>query len=459
MVPSKMGCFAQNIRLSLSIGLTAFLLPQVSFPQPVAWQFGEGSLRNSASAIAIPLQGSDTLFALCTREFLKSTTHGQTWDSISWPWSAGGALRIDPLDQRNLLVVSDFWDASALRKSTNGGVNWQVLIEGNWWTTCILEPHPTEPRTIFIGVGPHRLFKTTDFAETWDTLAYPCSVNAGFVSLSVASTNPDIMYAGSGTGITRSTDGGRSWIELVLPVPCSRGVRVRVDPVDDQVIYAAIYSSGTPPGGMYKSTDGGASWMAINTGLNSRQWEIGTLVIHPQRHTEIYIGIVDRSGGRHTLFRSSDAGTSWQAYDYGLPTSGSGSISQGIAFDTSNNRMYCGAATAGPPADTAGIFFLDLGSTDVDPENRSAAEFELLQNYPNPFNSSTMVQFRLAHSGHVDIRVFDILGREVLQQSLGWLELGSHAVSVSSLSLTTGTYLFQLTNGGRISQKKMLVIR
>jgi hypothetical protein len=86
-------------------------------------------------------------------------------------------------------------------------------------------------------------------------------------------------------------------------------------------------------------------------------------------------------------------------------------------------------------------------------------ELRLHQNYPNPFNPSTTIRFSLPQREQVTLKVFDVLGREVAALVSGELNAGEHAVVFDAGNLPSGVYLYQLTAGTFIQQKKMVVLR
>ncbi|MFZ4621207.1 MAG: choice-of-anchor I family protein [Bacteroidota bacterium] len=87
------------------------------------------------------------------------------------------------------------------------------------------------------------------------------------------------------------------------------------------------------------------------------------------------------------------------------------------------------------------------------------AEFELSQNYPNPFNPSTTIEVRLPFSGHVEMRVFDILGREVSMLLNQQMQAGNYSVKFDGTSLASGLYLYQLKSGNSTATRKMMLLK
>ncbi|MBI5216717.1 MAG: T9SS type A sorting domain-containing protein [Ignavibacteriae bacterium] len=97
------------------------------------------------------------------------------------------------------------------------------------------------------------------------------------------------------------------------------------------------------------------------------------------------------------------------------------------------------------------------------------AEFRLEQNYPNPFNPSTNFRFRIANfsseggsasgGGLVTLKVFDVLGREVVNVVNKELPAGNYSVTFDAGELTSGVYYYQLQAGSFIETKKFLLMR
>ncbi len=85
--------------------------------------------------------------------------------------------------------------------------------------------------------------------------------------------------------------------------------------------------------------------------------------------------------------------------------------------------------------------------------------FSLHQNYPNPFNPSTQIQFAIPTSGFVELKVFDLLGKEVATLVNGQLEQGNYSESFNAAGLTSGVYFYRLKAGSFVRTMKMVVVR
>jgi uncharacterized delta-60 repeat protein len=85
--------------------------------------------------------------------------------------------------------------------------------------------------------------------------------------------------------------------------------------------------------------------------------------------------------------------------------------------------------------------------------------FSLSQNYPNPFNPVTNIGLRIAHSGFVSLKVFDITGKEVAVLVNNELDAGEYNVSFDASQLASGTYFYRIEAGQFTEVKKMILIK
>ncbi|MCF6268734.1 MAG: T9SS type A sorting domain-containing protein [Melioribacteraceae bacterium] len=87
------------------------------------------------------------------------------------------------------------------------------------------------------------------------------------------------------------------------------------------------------------------------------------------------------------------------------------------------------------------------------------ARYELGQNYPNPFNPSTVINFSIPESGLVTLKVFNILGQEVVELVNDVKSAGTYEVSFDASGLTTGMYVYKIQSGNYTATKKMMLIK
>jgi uncharacterized delta-60 repeat protein len=95
-------------------------------------------------------------------------------------------------------------------------------------------------------------------------------------------------------------------------------------------------------------------------------------------------------------------------------------------------------------------------------ENISAeipSGYSLHQNYPNPFNPSTNIRFEIPVKDMVTIKVFDILGKEIIVPVNEVLGAGTYVVSFSMKNATSGIYYYKITSGNFSETKKMILVK
>ncbi|HZH95594.1 MAG TPA: hypothetical protein VEY06_06895, partial [Flavisolibacter sp.] len=152
--------------------------------------------------------------------------------------------------------------------------------------------------------SPHRgLYKSADGGKTWDKILF-ISDKAGCADVSVDPTNPQIVYAttwefrrtpysfnsgGTGSGIYKSLDGGKTWKELNkgLPIKPFGRVALALAPSAPANLLAIVEAAET---GLYISADGGENWKQQSATMNvvSRPFYFSTLVVDPKDPKRVY---------------------------------------------------------------------------------------------------------------------------------------------------------------------------
>ncbi len=96
----------------------------------------------------------------------------------------------------------------------------------------------------------------------------------------------------------------------------------------------------------------------------------------------------------------------------------------------------------------------------VDHENNLLiTNFELNQNYPNPFNSSTTISYNLSEPAKVSIKIYNLLGNQVATLVEEYRPIGSFNVVWNANNQSSGVYYVQMIVSGRISTKKMILLK
>jgi hypothetical protein len=82
-----------------------------------------------------------------------------------------------------------------------------------------------------------------------------------------------------------------------------------------------------------------------------------------------------------------------------------------------------------------------------------------IQNYPNPFNPSTIISFALPEQTDVELRIYDVLGKEVATLVNESKPAGSYEVEWNASDLPSGVYIYQLRTGTSVQMKKMMLLK
>jgi hypothetical protein len=211
-----------------------------------------------------------------------------------------------------------------------------------------------------------------------------------------------------------------------------------------------------------RSTDNGTNWSADTrlTNASGDSWYPSVSVSNSFVHT---VWQENRDGNFEIYYkRSTDSGTSWEAdtrltsNDYfswypSVSSSGSGVHVVWQDFRDGNWEIYY---KRDPNGNVTGI-------ENVNSELATA--FKLEQNYPNPFNPSSIIGYRLSVNSMVTLKVYDLIGREVVTLVNEEKQAGSYETefqsAVGNLQLASGIYYYQLRAGDYIETKKMILIK
>ena len=201
-------------------------------------------------------------------------------------------------------------------------------------------PSPTAPDVVYAGTQPSALFRSDDGGATFELMSglwdhpHRQSWGAGFGGQAIHTVlphpdDPDrILVAMSTGGVYRSEDAGSSWS------PANKGIKAYFfpDPWPEfgQCVHKVARDAGDADRlyaqnhhGVYRSDNGGDSWDSIAAGLPT---DFGfTMVAHPSRPGVLYTFPIEADGRRYPpgfrcrVYRSSDAGESWEMLSAGLP--------------------------------------------------------------------------------------------------------------------------------------------
>jgi photosystem II stability/assembly factor-like uncharacterized protein len=251
-----------------------------------------------------------------------------------------------------------------------GGV-WRTSNAGRTWTPIFdqvkvgsigaVAVSPSDANVIYVGSGEadmrsdisegNGISRSTDGGKTWTDIGLHDTQAIGRVLVDPHDPNRVFVAAlghpygpNAERGVFRSTDGGRTWQKVLYNDENTGAIDLAFDPRDSSIIYAAMWSTRRPPwnvyppsngpgSGLYKSTDGGNHWQPLANGLpTDRVGRIGVAVA-PSDPNRVYALVDAKNGG---VYRSDDAGTTWRLADNDARIWGRGWYFGGIAVDPKN---------------------------------------------------------------------------------------------------------------------------
>ncbi len=319
------------------------------------------------------------------------------------PATVGGRIvdiAVDPRTPTTWYVAAA---SGGVWKTVNAGTTWTPIFEGQGsFSIGCITIDPKNQLVIWVGSGENNsqrsvsygdgLYKSTDGGKSWENVGLKKSEHIGKVLIDPRDSNTVYVAAqgplwspGGDRGLYKTTDGGKTW-KQVLAISENTGVTdVALDPRNPDVLYAAAYQrrrhvwtliDGGPEGGIHKSTDGGATWKKLAGGLP--RGDVGRigLAVAPTRPDTVY-ATIEATGKASGFYRSTDGGGNWEKKSDTL--SSSPQYYQEIFVDPENADRVYSMDTFIVVTENGGEEFHPLGEKDkhvdnhaiwIDPANR-----------------------------------------------------------------------------------------
>jgi photosystem II stability/assembly factor-like uncharacterized protein len=241
------------------------------------------------------------------------------------------------------------------------GLQWRMIGPFRGGRTVGAAGIPNQPNVFYIGVNNGGVWKTDDFGLTWRPI-FDDQPTGSIGTVTVAPSDPNIVYVGSGEGLQRpdlsvgdgiykSTDAGKTWRHLGLrdgqQIPA-----ILVDPRNPDRLFVAVLGHPYGPNserGVFRSTDGGQTFQkvlykdehtgAVDLAFDPRNPQVVWAVLWEARQGPWENGAF--SGPNSGLFKSTDGGNTWNQVTNGLPAFAQGLGRIGIAIAPSDpSRMF-----------------------------------------------------------------------------------------------------------------------
>jgi photosystem II stability/assembly factor-like uncharacterized protein len=255
----------------------------------------------------------------------KSTDGGDDWFPVSDRYFGGtiGAIAVSESNPDVVYVGGGEYPirgnvshGDGVYKTTDGGKTWAYMGLVETRHISKIRIHPKNPDIVYVGAlgpvfgqSPHRgVYKTTDGGRTWTKiLSRPGNDSTGVVELVMDPSDPNTLYAGlweayrrpwlmvsggAGSGIFKTTDGGKTWKEITrnpgLPKGVIGNIGLSVSGANPKRVYAVVEADS---GGVFRSDDGGDTWIQVNDErkLRQRAWYYSRIFADPKDENTVYV--------------------------------------------------------------------------------------------------------------------------------------------------------------------------
>jgi hypothetical protein len=357
--------------------------------------------------------------------FFRSTDNGDNWTNLGLMNLKTTGIGIKP-DGEILIINLNHHMGGGVFHSTDNGNSFTNMGFTSAGTSITINSNGH----IFVGTLSDGVYRSTNNGGNW------VQINHGLTDLHpnslTTNTSGDIFVGTMFGGVFRSTDNGDNWVQINQGLTANYILSLTINLNGD------IFAS-TEGDGVFRSIDNGNNWTQINQGLFGEGLFITSLGTNLTGN--IYAGT--GSG----MFRSMNNGNSWDQINQGLQNVNIYSLAI-----NSNRDVFAGT--------TNGVFRMLYSTTSIEEsENEIVSSFLIYQNYPNPFNPSTKIRYQLPKESKVVIKIYDILGSEVMELLNEQKEAGIYEAEFKANNLSSGTYIYKISTDNFVQTKKMVVLK
>jgi photosystem II stability/assembly factor-like uncharacterized protein len=371
----------------------------------------------------------------------------------------GGGCAIDPDDPNTFVVTNGVYGGSwAFRRliTTNSGAIFNFIDNGfpasSQWYHKIRNDR-VSPVYLYNNSDAY-VYESTNYGNSWFAInspAFPTSTISN-IRTSVYSPGGAVVYAclpsTSPSQKLRVFD-NNVWYERSAGFPTNVSVKnVGQHPSNNNIAYALMDGLGSTQK-VFKTTNRGVNWTDITGNLPNVP--LADLVPHPTDDNKLYLGT------EMGCFKTSNGGNNWVVWNNGMPKACIVTEMNFIDSIAANGKFYIVASTYG-----RSIWSREISGDDpIAVHNISTVvdKYSLMQNYPNPFNPATTIKFNLPVKDFVEIKVFDIAGRELMILLSKTMSAGTHEIKFNAANLSSGIYFYRMKTEKYTSTMKMMLIK
>ncbi len=230
----------------------------------------------------------------------------------------------------------------ALRQQLLNNLEWRCIGPHRGGRVVAVTGDVSDPMTFYFGACAGGVWKTTDGGLYWQNISDGFFNTAAVGAIAASTADPNVLYVGMGEtsirgnvshgdGVYKSVDAGRSWQHMGLEATRHIG-KIQIHPQNPDIVYVAALGNAFAPNeerGVFRSMDGGAHWQKVLYKSDHAGSHDVTMDINNPRilyasiwQAQRYPHKLESGGPECGLWRSTDAGTTWQdiSRNPGLPT-------------------------------------------------------------------------------------------------------------------------------------------
>ena len=336
-----------SVSVSAQVGLAGPARVDGSYFNGLSWRL-IGPFRGGRviAVSGVPGEPEHFYFGAVDGGVWETTNAGRTWNPIfdSETSPSIGAIAVAPSDVHTIYVGTGEADmrsniayGNGVWKSTDAGKTWSHIGLDDTRQIGKIVVDPKDANVVYVAALGHQygpnaergVFKTIDGGKSWSKVLFKNN-DTGAIDLAMNPQDPNVVYAslwqtrrppwntyppsyGPGSGLYKTSDGGKTWVQLKAGLPSRVGhIGLATTPANPSRVYAQVDAVDVVAGGVYRSDDNGVTWTHLAGGENQqriwkRGWYFGGITADPKNADVVYLM-------NTATYRSADGGRTFDAF-------------------------------------------------------------------------------------------------------------------------------------------------
>ncbi|MEO6694673.1 MAG: T9SS type A sorting domain-containing protein [Ignavibacteria bacterium] len=398
----------------------------------------------------------------------RSSNNGLTWESV-------GLANFDIFDL--ISHGSDLFAATgggAVQRSSNNGNSWITLTNGisNYWMYSLF----SKDTYLFAG-GLGGIYRSSNNGNNWTSINN--GLPEGMHVANFAMHGGTLFAAGIETGgLYRSTNNGDSWTSSNNGLP----PYIFALAGNDLILFAGFFN-----GGVWESTNNGDSWENFNqnftdpyvtsffiddnflyAGTSGNSLWLIEYNILPVELSSFTANVIRNTVTLNWTTASEINNSGFEIERKNIPSSNLGEWTR-VGFVPGNGTTFTPQDYQYTERVNTGKYNYRLKQIDLNGNYEYHAlvnevqigiekNYKLSQNYPNPFNPSTKIDYELPEDGKVNIKLYNLAGKELRTILNEYNTAGYFTIEFNAGEIASGVYVYRLEVNGILKDSKQMIL-